>query len=224
MPSQMHMFFGSGPPRAFAARARNGRTLVRAVPSQNALSFYSGTIVRAQDYVSVEVASFPGNYIVKMSADGIIRIQAHGDRTRQLVHAELYSRRLQMWTGDSNQYINNHAPVGVLLSLQLVVGVEPDPLLLGSLFTDADGDGVDPGAIAGDLWPGATRIGGQVVGAPTDIGSGSFQVAGFDVALAAGTAQVNWTVFAAPPPPPAAGGLTEFIRVKSSIGGALTGN
>lgn len=223
MPSQFG-FFGSSPPRAFAARARNGRALVLTRPSQNPLSIYAGSVVRGGDYVSVSKRTTPGNYVAVMSADGILLEHAGGDRTRQEVMAELYSRRLQMWTGDSNQFVNNHAPVGVLLSLTLVVGIEPTPLSLVSLFTDIDGDDVSPGAIAGDLWPGAVRIGLQISGAPTAIGTGSFQVLGSDIADSIGTAQVNWTVLAAPPPPPAAGGLTEYIRVKTSIGGSLTGN
>lgn len=218
------MLFGCGPPLAFAARARNGRTLVRTVPSQNPLSFYAGSIVRGGDYVTVARTSLPGNYPSKMSADGIVVVKAGGDLSRQEVLAELYSRRLQLWTGDSSQYINNHAPIGVLLSLELVVGIEPTPLVLTSLFTDQDGDQVNAGALAGDLWPGATRLGLVVSGAPTALGSGSFQVLGSDIANSIGTAQVNWTVLPAPPPPPAAGGLTEHIRVKSVIGGSLIGN
>jgi hypothetical protein len=224
MPSQLHMLFGYGPPRAFAARARNGRALVRTVASVDPFSIYVGSIVRDGDYVSVEKATSPGGYLVKLGANGIAVVQAHGDRTQQLFHAEAYSRRLQMWTGDSSQYINNHAPVGTLLALELVIGVTPAPLFLSSLFTDQDGDTVKVGAISGDLWPGATRAGLQVTGAPTEIGSGSFQVLGSDDAQSVGTAQVNWTVLAAPPPPPAAGGLTEHIRVKSAVGGSLIGN
>lgn len=224
MPSQLHMLFGFGPPLSFAARARNGRALVRAAPSQNPNSVYAGSVVRGGDYVSVSRASFPGGYPVAMSSDGLLVVRAGGATTRQLVLAELYSRRLQLWTGDSNQYINNHRPVGNLLSLELVVGVAPDPLLLASLFADADGDLVVPTAVSGDLWPGAVQVAYQISGAPTDVGSGFFQVSAVDPPGDIGVAQVNWTVFAAPPPPPAAGGHVDRIRVKSHIGGALTGN
>jgi predicted RecA/RadA family phage recombinase len=218
------MFFGSGPPRAFAARARNGRALVRAVASVDPFSIYSGSIVRSGDYISVERTATPGGYALTLGANGIAVAKAHSNTTQQRFHAEQYSRRLQMWTGDSTQYINNHAPVGILLALELVVGVEPTPLFLTSLFTDIDGDTVAVGALAGDIWPGGSRLGLAVSGAPTDVGSGSFQVLGSDDAGSLGTAQVNWTVLAAPPPPPAAGGLTEYVRVKTSIGGSLTGN
>jgi predicted RecA/RadA family phage recombinase len=224
MPSQLHMLFGYGPPRMFAARNRNGRALVLTVPSTDPQSFYDGSVVRGGDYVSVGRTSMPGGYEVDMAADGIAVIKAGNDRTRQTVQAELYSRRLQLWTGDSTQFVNNNAPVGILQTLNLTLGVTMQPLFVLELFDDADGDVLTFDTIDGDLPPGTLYANGAVQGTPSDLGSGTFRIIANDPALAFGIAQVDWIVSPAPPPPPKPSSLMEYIRTKTAIGGSLTGN
>lgn len=220
MPSGLTMF-GPGPPLGFAARCKEGRALVKCVPSVDPFSFYIGAIVDGGDYVVTERTTTPGGYPATMAANGIVDVRAGGDMTRQLLHAELYSRRLQMWTGDSIQYINNHLPVGTLTTLELVVGVAMDALNLVALFTDVDHDPLDLLPILGTLPPGTSITGGVLTGVPSAVGSGFFQVVARDPPGDFGTAQVNWTITAAPVTI-TAGGLTEEVRVKTHVNGALT--
>lgn len=220
MPSGLTMF-GPGSPLQFSARAREGRALVKCVPNTNPFSFFAGAVVHGGDFVVYEKTTTPGNYPDTMAQNGIVDVKAGGDLTRQLIHAELYSRRLQMWTGDSAQYINNAPPVGLLTTLDLVVGVPMTPLDLLSLFLDANQDPLELVLISGDLPPGTGVTGTVLSGTPTDAGNGSFQLVARDPPGDLATTQVNWNVTTTPVAV-TAGSLTEEVRVKSHVNGALT--
>lgn len=224
MPSQLHLLFGFGPPRAFGARARNGRNLVKAasVDSPDPRSFFYGSVVRGGDYVTVGKTSIPDNYVATMDSAGIVTLVAHGDKSRQEVDAELYSRRLQMWTGDSRQFLNNHAPTGTLTTLSLTIGVPMLPLVALTLFTDIDNDDLTLEGVTGTQIPGTQYQNGFISGTPNALGSGSLTFLARDPGNLVGSARVNWTVS----PSAAArtaGSLHEETRLKSLIGGALVG-
>jgi len=220
MPSQLG-FFGTHQPLKFAARARNGRLLVRAVSSIDPNSTWSGGIVRGGDYVTYTPTSDPSGYSVKLTADGFADIASSFDTSRQMYLAENYSRRLQMWTGDAEQYVNNHAPVGTLFDLQLAALVPMQPIVLLQLFTDFEFDYLVLVAIGGAFPPGTSVDGNVLSGIPSNLaGSGAFEVTARDVAGDVGYAQVNWTVHAIPID---AGSATEEQRLKTRVHGALTG-
>jgi hypothetical protein len=221
MPTQLG-FFGTQHPLRFPARCRaEGRVLLKAVASSSPDSIWVRGIVRGGDYVSYTTATSPDGYPVKLTADGFADITAGFSTARQLYLAESYSRKLQMWTGDAEHYINNHAPVGHLLNLQLTALTPMTPVAFSSLFTDFEGDTLTILAVSGPKPAGTTTDNGVFQGTPKNIAaSGVLQILVRDVARDTGTAQINWTVIIVPID---AGALTEEQRLKTKVGGALTG-
>jgi hypothetical protein len=219
--SQMGLFGPSTPLRWFG-RARSGRAKVFVIndSAPDPDSFYSGSIVRSGDFIDVERLSEPGNYPAVMAANGLAIIHAHGDLTRQLLHAESYVRRLLMWTGDSGQYINNRPPVGTLSTLELILNVTPPQFDALSRFSDANGDILTIKSITGDIPPGMQFNGQFLVGTPSELSAGTFFITVADPPGDFALSQVDWTITTAPIVIDA-GALTESVRVKTNVGGAL---
>jgi hypothetical protein len=211
-------------PNGWYGRARTGRAKVFVlndqVPPDD--SFYTGSVIHSGDFVDVVRRSFPGNYVVTMAANGVAVIQAHGDLNRQLVNAESYVRRLQMWTGDSGQYVNNRPPVGTQTVLNLIKGVTPAPFDILHLFSDSNGDTLTIKAITGNPPTGMVFNGRFLIGTPSDVGTGSFFVTATDPPGDFAISQVDWTITLAAVVIDA-GSLTESVRVKTNVGGALVG-
>jgi hypothetical protein len=125
-----------------------------------------------------------------------------------------------MWTGDTAQYINNHAPVGLLLSLTLTSGVRMQPLNLLAQFNDFEGDTLKLESITGTSPPGTAIANGVLFGTPTGPSSaGSFALTVSDLAGDRGVAQINWTIAGVDVE---AGSATEEQRLKTRVNGALT--
>jgi len=219
MPSALG-FFGSHPPLRFAAWARGARALVKVAASVDPNSVWSGGSVRGGDYCAIERFCSPGNYPTTVTNTGFLDVKAAGDRSRQLILCEVYSRRLLMWTGDAPQYINNRAPVGSLLTLVLTSGQTLPPLALLSQFTDFEHDTLSIVSISGSLPPGTVISGGFLIGRVVGPeATGSFLVTARDIALDFGVTQVNWTVHAVASE---AGSLTEEQRLKTRVNGSLS--
>ena len=221
MPSQLTLL-GYGAPLRFPARARSGGVLTRATASSDPNSIYAGAVVRSGDYTLRDRTSIPSEYPVDMGADGILIIHAHGDLTRQLVLAELYSRRLQQWTGPAGQYVNNKPPIGRLTNLLLTQDQPMVPLNLVTLFTEVENDPLTITLVSGDLPPDTGILASVLSGTPHSVGNGTFQVLAHDPAGEFGTAQVNWTV-SLPVSAVEAGALMEETRLKTRVNGALVG-